>query len=337
MSYATKWQCSRARSSSLSGCKHANAGHTLLQSCRRFGRVVVVGQALEGGVEKRRHRKPRRQTSPWSCTTTLRLPKTAITENPDSRSASQWLFHRLVDMSSRSPGDSTTLWREVSCWSCVAFVAKVELELPEAGTPRTRARRIGDWPLASANLASPKKRARVEKLALSSRTRAVLCFSPRAVAPGRRADKRPCSIVGTGMIACRQPTSSPSLRNVVASGCIFVCSKGTCARKTWCRWCDNCIVTCGGRSFWYGTVPARTAKRRDCFWRTIRPGCGSSGCRPTPPILTRPSNVGIRPRTPTWQTSCQMTWNICGNPCGNRSCVNVATKTYSARTSRPPN
>ena len=173
--------------------------------------------------------------------------------------------------------------------------------------PEQRARerdeaKIADW--RSARLASPKKRARGEKLALSSRMRAVSCSSPRGDELGHRVARRPCSMLGY-----RSCCQAPFNRRKV--GMYFRVQQQKSAG------------------------PHRKATR--LLFATTQLGCESSGCRLTLQTSIRPSSVGIMPSIPTSPTSCLMTPTNSSTPYEIRLAVNdVITNSY-VPTSRPNN
>lgn len=241
--YETPRQCGRAGSSPSSGGKFASEWFDLRRDCRDDGGGCVVGETLVGGVEERRRRSPCRQTSPRPDTATRFLPETAIEENSLAWSSEVGLSHRLVDLCPRGGCHSEEVRCELSRRLCGTPVACAGLDLSEARAARPRSQRSEDCPLASACLASPKKRARGEKLASSSRMRVVSCCSPRGDEPGRHAAKRPCSMLGIVTIDSRQSARSPFRPTAGSSACTFASSSGTSARKTWWTACGNCTAT----------------------------------------------------------------------------------------------
>lgn len=309
-------------------------GSTCAEIAEMMGVDLSSVKRWKAAWKKRRYRSPRCQTSSRPDTATLALPEAAIGENSITWSIEVGLSHRSVDLCPCGRGNSEKVRRALSRRSCGTPVACAGLDLSEARTARTRARRSEDCPLASARLASPKKRARGEKLALFSRMRAVSCSNPRGDEPGHRAAKRPCSTPGIVTTGSRRSARLRFRPTAESSACTFASSSGTSARKIWWTACGNCTANSAGRPSWFGIVRAPIAKQPVCCCKITRAGCASSGCRLTRRTSILPSSVGITPSIPTSPTSCLTTPTNSNKQCGNRSVNNAQTKNFSVPTSR---
>lgn len=262
---------------------------------RKFG-VSMVSSISKRGTERIEvptHSRPSAQayqgTEEQAC------------KGASERIPRRWVSDGSLDAQTCGQSDRPSVRYPVSSIPCLETSGKSGMELSEAGTSRSSARRKGNRPLEAVPMASYKKTRQNMEPIWYFLTKAAFYSSPRSGEHGHPRGKRRTCITTINETGYLPSAHSPYRRKEKELRCTFDTSPEilmASISEIFLLFCSSIFT---GQSSCYGiTHPFTTEKRsngllpavRDCMLRTSRPMHRNSirqnmfGIKPTQPLLT---------------------------------------------------
>ena len=172
------------------------------------------------------------KTHPRTASSLRQGTDTATRRDSLARTRGPWVLHRTLDLAKDRAVDREGVRCALSHWPRLeADVARIEMELPETGTPGDRARRGGHRTMEEDHVARDKKKPHDLGPIWHSSTKAGSCSFPTSVGRGpRRVKLRSCD-TATNEIGSPPFPASRFRPDDIASGSMFTCTPTTLQAK----------------------------------------------------------------------------------------------------------
>ena len=311
---------------SLAGDSTLGRGGHASGSRPEVGRDPRRGFPMEDSACPRRRRSVVRQAGPRCHAEADRQTMSAVVEVFAARAAQARLVDRTLDATANRPIDREKVFGPVRPVRRMAFAAATWLELPEAGTESTRARRCSHRAVAQARLAALKKTLEIAAAPWYSSMNRALCCSRPCVALGLPGERRPCWTAGIGTTVCRSSRSLPSLRSAGGWASISTSWITTSSRTILKCLSLACCSGWAGQSSWSWIVGPSIERARGDSKNDSAAASMWNGCPPMRRSLIPMNRFGTTRNTPTWPTSFPRTSCTSGNRLPSRFVAHEATK-----------